>query len=65
LVKEQIHLHGRIAAIADCFDAMTTNRSYQSAMDGFEDSQIIKTKLQARYDQNVLHAFIPMLRKAG
>jgi putative nucleotidyltransferase with HDIG domain len=65
LVEEQIHLHGRIAAIADCFDAMTTNRSYQSAMDGFEALQIMKTKLQAQYDQNVLHAFIPMLRKAG
>ena len=45
LVQEQIHLHGRIAAIADCFDVMTTNRSYQSAMDGFEVLQIMKTKL--------------------
>lgn len=65
LAGEQIHLHGRIAAIADCFDAMTTNRSYQSAMDGFEALQIMKTRLRAQYDQNVLHAFIPVLRKAS
>jgi len=65
LAGEQIHLHGRIAAIADCFDAMTTNRSYQSAMDGFEALQIMKTKLQAQYDQNVLSAFIPVLTKTS
>jgi len=65
LAGEQIHLHGRTAAIADCFDAMTTNRSYQAAMNGFEALQIMKTELRSQYDQNVLRAFIPLLKKAS
>ena len=65
LVRDEIHPHGRIAAIADCFDAMTTNRSYQAAMDGFEALQLMKTRLRAHYDQDVLEAFIPLLRKVG
>jgi HD-GYP domain-containing protein (c-di-GMP phosphodiesterase class II) len=65
LIGDQIHLHGRIVAIADCFDAMTTNRSYQSAMDGYDALHIMRTKLHAQYDQDILHAFIPLLRKAS
>ncbi len=64
LVSDQIHPHGRIAAIADCFDAMTTNRSYQAAMDAFEALQLMKTRLRAQYDQDVLQVFIPLLRKS-
>lgn len=59
---EDIHLFGRIAAIADCFDAMTTNRSYQGALTAYDALLKMKTALRDQYDQRLLEQFIRMLR---
>ena len=63
LGSRDIHLFGRIAAIADVFDAMTTNRSYQQAMTAFDALQRMKTALTSKFDQELLVKFIGMLRK--
>jgi len=63
LAAPDIHLFGRISAIADVFDAMTTNRSYQQASTAFDALQQMKTKLHAQFDQDLLVRFIGMLRK--
>lgn len=72
LQKDQIHLFGRISAIADCFDAMTTNRSYQHAKRPYDALLLMRTALHSRYDQYLLDEFIRLLkapdvktRKAG
>ena len=62
LVTDQVHLFGRIAAIADCFDAMTTNRSYQQAMNAYDALFLMKTRLGPQFDQGLLATFIRMLR---
>lgn len=62
LATEQVHLFGRIAAIADCFDAMTTNRSYQQAMSAYDALHLMKTRLSPQFDQGLLETFIRMLR---
>jgi len=59
---DHIHLFGRITAIADCFDAMTTNRSYQRAMSGYEALWKMKTVLEGKFDESLLERFIRMLR---
>jgi HD-GYP domain-containing protein (c-di-GMP phosphodiesterase class II) len=59
---EDLHLFGRIAAIADCFDAMTTNRSYQEALSAYDALHRMKTILRDQYDQALLEKFIRMLR---
>ncbi len=63
--QQQIHLHGRMTAIADCFDAMTTNRPYARAMDAFEAAQRMKEHLRGDFDPELLAAFIGLLGKAG
>jgi putative nucleotidyltransferase with HDIG domain len=63
LGARDIHLFGRISAIADVFDAMTTNRSYQQAMTAFEALQRMKLVLTGKFDQELLVKFIGMLRK--
>lgn len=62
LAGDAFHFFGRITAIADVFDAMTTNRSYQQAMSGFDALHRMKTTLEGKFDQGLLRTFIMMLR---
>jgi HD-GYP domain-containing protein (c-di-GMP phosphodiesterase class II) len=64
LSMDQIHLHGRIVGIVDCFDAMTTRRPYQNAMEAFEAMQLMKGKLADSYDQSLLNHLITLLVKS-
>ncbi len=58
LKGDEIPLMARIVSVADAFDAMTTERPYQSAMK-FEDAlRLIKTLTGARYDPCVVAAFV-------
>jgi HD-GYP domain-containing protein (c-di-GMP phosphodiesterase class II) len=64
LKMEQIHVHGRIVGIVDCFDAMTTRRTYQNAMGAFEAMQLMKGKLANSFDQSILNHLIALLVKS-
>jgi HD-GYP domain-containing protein (c-di-GMP phosphodiesterase class II) len=58
LKGDEIPLMGRIVAVADTFDAMTTDRPYQKAMK-FEDAVArIEYFVGTRYDAAVVAAFI-------
>jgi HD-GYP domain-containing protein (c-di-GMP phosphodiesterase class II) len=58
LTREDLHLYGRIAAIADCFDAMTTNRTYQSAHEASDALALMKGRMCTQFDQSLLDTFI-------
>ena len=62
LEKDQVHLFGRVSAIADVFDAMTTNRSYQRAMKPFDALQLMRTSMRSKFDQGLLEEFIRLLK---
>jgi HD-GYP domain-containing protein (c-di-GMP phosphodiesterase class II) len=64
LKAEQIHLHGRITAISDCFDAMTTHRPYALGMNAYQAVQLMKGKLQDDFDQELVSSFIVLLGSA-
>ncbi|MBA3439628.1 MAG: HD domain-containing protein [Pyrinomonadaceae bacterium] len=58
LRDEQLPLLPRVIAVADTFDAMTTERPYQQAMN-FEDAIArIKSFVGTRYDPRIVEAFI-------
>ncbi|MFN2531544.1 MAG: HD domain-containing phosphohydrolase [Pyrinomonadaceae bacterium] len=58
LKSEEIPLMGKIVAVADTFDAMTTERPYQKAMK-FEDALVrIESFVGTRYDPRVVEAFV-------
>ncbi|MFZ0334238.1 MAG: HD domain-containing phosphohydrolase [Candidatus Acidiferrales bacterium] len=57
LVGEQIPMMARIIAVADTFDAITTNRPYQSAMDLEYAVNRIKQLGGEKFDSNVVRAF--------
>lgn len=58
LKGDEIPLMAKIVAVADTFDAMTTDRPYQSAMK-FEDAiERIESLVDTRYDSTVVAAFV-------
>ena len=63
LKGDEIPLMGKIVAVADTFDAMTTDRPYQKAMQ-FEDALLrIESFVGTRYDETVVAAFSAACRE--
>ena len=63
LKGEQIPLLARIITAADVFDAMTTNRPYQAAMDPDYVIRIITSLAQTKFDNQVVAALTAAHRK--
>ncbi len=57
LKGEAIPLNGRIVALADVFDALTTKRCYKPAFSLEESLRIIREGTGRHFDPNVLQAF--------
>ena len=60
LKEEEIELFGRITAIADCYDALTTRRPYKAPLTPFFALSIL-TREKKDYDKSLLIEFIKML----
>lgn len=58
LKGEQIHLYARIVALADAFDAMTSDRVYRKAMSVEEAVEEIKRNSGTQFDPFVVEAFL-------
>ena len=63
LGPDDIHIYGRIVAIADAFDAMTTNRVYRSAEDTFSTLKTMSAEEEG-FDEPLLRQFIKLLGPA-
>jgi putative nucleotidyltransferase with HDIG domain len=57
LKGDEIPLMARVIAVADTFDAMTHNRTYQAAMDGAYVIRIIRTMSGKKFDELAVEAF--------
>lgn len=60
---EQIPVGARIIAVADAFDAMTTDRPYQKARQTWEALEIIENGRNEHFDPNIVDAFAAVLRR--
>jgi|SRR5690554_3425390 len=63
LKEEEILLEARIIAVADAFDAMTTNRPYKNAVTPQEAVNEIVRLSGKWYDPIVVNAFVQVLKK--
>jgi putative two-component system response regulator len=61
LVEDEIPLEGKIAAVADVFDALTTNRVYRKAFALGEAVDIMKEGRGDKYDPKILDMFLSSL----
>ncbi|MCD6292119.1 MAG: HD-GYP domain-containing protein [Deltaproteobacteria bacterium] len=58
LSQNKISLPGKICALCDVFDALTTKRSYKKAMSTFKALKIIQNETPDHFDPELLNPFI-------
>jgi response regulator RpfG family c-di-GMP phosphodiesterase len=64
LVGEEIGLFPRIAAVADVFGAVTSDRFYAHALPRHEGIELIRTGSGTAFDPSVVEAFLDVARRA-
>jgi len=64
LSLDEVHIHSKIVAIVDSFDAMTTERVYQKAIDTFPALKIM-FNLKGAYDERILTTFVELMGPSG
>jgi putative nucleotidyltransferase with HDIG domain len=64
LSLDEVHIYSKIVAIADSFDAMTTRRVYQKAMETFPALRIM-FGLRGAYDEQLLRIFVELMGPTG
>ena len=63
LKGDEIPLSPRIIMVADCFDAMTTNRPYQAAMDPEYVIRIINSLVNTKFDPRMVAALTAVFER--
>ena len=61
LFGEDIRIGARILAVADSFDALTSDRPYRHAIDSMYAIEAIKQGAGSRYDPDVVQAFLEVM----
>ena len=61
LVGENIPIDGRILAVCDAFDAMTSDRPYRKGMSSTKACEILKVGAGAYWDPNLIRVFLDNL----
>jgi len=64
LSLDEMHLYSKLVAIADSFDAMTTHRVYQKAIESFPALRTMLSMKDA-FDDALLRAFIELMGPCG
>ena len=57
---EEIPLAARILTVVDCFDALTSDRPYRSAMSHADAFDILRERRGTMYDPQVVDRFITL-----
>lgn len=63
LKGEEIPIDARLLAVADCYDAMTTDRPYRSALTSEEALEEMKNNAGKQFDPELLSVFFEMREK--
>jgi putative nucleotidyltransferase with HDIG domain len=64
LSLDEMHVYSKIVAITDSFDAMTTERVYQRAMETYPALKIMFS-LKGAYDEQLLRTFVDLMGPTG
>jgi len=63
LREHEIPFGARVIAVADSFDAMTSNRPYRRALSTFQAIQILLEGCGTQWDPQIVTAFVDMMIK--
>lgn len=62
LRNDEIHIYGRLCAIADVYDALTSERPYKKKMAPFEALQLMKEEMIGHFTPDLFERFVLMFR---
>jgi HD-GYP domain-containing protein (c-di-GMP phosphodiesterase class II) len=65
LKGDDIHTYGRICSITDVYDALTTERSYQSKRNTFNALKLMREKLLGHFHQDIFEKFVMLFTRSG
>jgi HD-GYP domain-containing protein (c-di-GMP phosphodiesterase class II) len=57
----ELHVYGKLCAIADVYDALTTDRPYRKKMQPFEGLQIMKEQMLHHFQNDLFEQFVLMI----
>ena len=57
----ELHVYGKICAIADVYDALTTDRPYRKKMQPFEGLKIMKEQMMHHFQKDLFEQFVLMI----
>jgi len=57
---QQIHPYGKICAIADVFDALTSKRSYREPLTPFEALKLMKEEMLSHFERDLFDNFVKL-----
>ena len=63
IAGEQISLHARIFAVADCFDALVSDRPYRAGMPLERVLEILRSGTGKQFDPRVMEAFLRLMAR--
>jgi HD-GYP domain-containing protein (c-di-GMP phosphodiesterase class II) len=58
---DEIHLYGKICALADVYDALTSNRPYRKKMEPFDALVLMKKEMINHFQKDLYQKFVTML----
>jgi HD-GYP domain-containing protein (c-di-GMP phosphodiesterase class II) len=58
----EIHVYGRICAIADVYDALTTDRPYRKKMKPFDALKLMRNEMMHHFQKDLFEQFILLLK---
>lgn len=61
LSGKRIHIFAKIVAVADAYDAMTSNRVYQKELTSFQAIEVIKREANCKFNSSVVNAFLKVV----
>lgn len=61
LKENEIHVYAKIAAIADVFDALTTDRPYKDALNAYSAMQLMHDKMAGDFDMDFFRELVFLL----
>ncbi len=59
----EVHAFSKIVAVCDCFDLLTSERSYQAAMKPVDAIEYMRKEMKDELDQKLIVEFIRMLKR--
>lgn len=61
LKGDKVEMVSQVVSICDAYDAMTTNRCYQKALQPFQAFEIITQQMKGHFDMKIVETFIRLL----